>query len=85
MYLTTYGELRLDRIDSSLCRNADEENSADLTAKNSPEFVIASETVAVEPRPMIGPLVQFCSSIGTEQAKTEEIDRESKLVERERF
>jgi len=46
--------------------------------------VIPSETVAVEPRPMIGPLIQFCSSIETEQEKnrgtkkTEEIDRERK-------
>lgn len=42
--------------------------SADLTAKISPEFEVAIETVAVEPRPMVGPLVQV-TFIGTEQIK----------------
>lgn len=53
--------------------------------------MIASDTVAVEPRPMIGPLIQFLSSIETEQEenregnkKTEEIDKGIKFVERER-
>lgn len=58
-------------MDCSLCKNADEDKkSADLTAKISPVFEVAIETVAVEPRPMVGPLVQ-AMFIGTEQIKTE--------------
>ena len=57
-------------MDCSLCKNADEEKLADLTAKISPVFEVAIETVAVEPRPMVGPLVQ-AMFIGTEQIKAE--------------
>lgn len=53
-------------MDCSFCKNVEEDKLADLTAKISPEFDIAIETVAVEPRPMIGPLVQLIS-IGTEE------------------
>jgi len=69
MYLTMWGELNVDKIDCSFCNKDEEDKSADLTAKSSPELEIAIETVAVEPRPMIGPLVQLIS-IGTDQ-KTE--------------
>lgn len=65
MYLTMWGELNVDKIDCSFCKNAEDDKSVDLTAKISPELEIAIETVAVEPRPMIGPLVQLIS-IGTE-------------------
>lgn len=69
MYLTMCGELNVDKIDCSFCKNAEEEKSADLTANISPEFEIAVETVAVEPRPMTGPLVPLHSPLSDEHGR----------------
>lgn len=59
----------MERKLSSLCKEAEEERRVDLTAKSSPEKrEVARETVAEEPRPMMGPLLH---SIGekTEQER----------------
>lgn len=50
-------------MDFSFCSRPESENSADLTAKSSPEDASAArKTVAEEPRPMMGPLLHSMAS-----------------------
>lgn len=49
----------------------------DLTAKSSPDgMAVASETVAVEPRPMVEPLIHSINWIDTLQKEERKINME---------
>lgn len=56
-------ELNRERKFCSLCKRVELESLVDLTAKRSPEAVVARETAAEEPRPMMGPLVHSIAEI----------------------
>lgn len=82
MYLTMRGQHSRDRKCCSFCKNTEQESSVVLTANSSPDgAAVASETVAVEPRPIVGPLVH---SMKIEKQQRENKGRNMK-ISRERF
>ena len=71
LYLIILGELNCERKCCSRCKQLERESSADLTAKSSPEVVVAIETVAEAPRPIEGPLVHSIEERERERERSE--------------